>query len=135
MAKSGYNASAQVWDGAMPMKFGISRAAFATAAQDNLSGLVAPCDLTVVAALIRVLASTTATAAKLYIGNQTASGAFLTGYPLNAKAAGAYDIILASQWTTRNIARGDYIKTKLPAATAVGSFAGCLVCFPKSTQV
>lgn len=123
------------FDGALPMVVNLGRAAFATAAQDNIGAFVSPCDGTIVKAQIRMLASTTATAAKVSIGNSTASGATLTAYPLNAKAAGEYEIPLtASNWTKKTVTKGEYVKVKLPAATAVGSFAATLVIMPTAVN-
>ena len=126
--------SQQAYDGALPIVVNLGRAAFASTAQDNLAAFVVPCDSTIVQANIRVLVAATASAAKISIGDQTASGAVLSAYPMNGKAAGAYDIITASQFTKRKVSKGDYVKVKLPAATAVGSFAGSLVLMPTVTQ-
>lgn len=124
-----------LFDGALNVVMPIGRAAFATAAQDNIAAFVAPCDLTIKRLELRLLASTTATAAKLSIGNSTASGAILSALPLNARAAGEYDVpMTATQWTKKTLTKGEYVKIKLPAATAVGSFAGSLICAPTVSQ-
>lgn len=130
---AGARSSRVQWDGASLVNHQLARTAFSsTAAVDNVSSFVAPCNLTIVQFLYRVLTSGTASA-KFVLGNTTTASSHLA--PTNVKnvAAGTVTEIPldSASWVKRTIAKGEVIKLKLNQSTA-GSpvIAGTIVFQP-----
>lgn len=125
-----YRTSAAQWDGAMPVVINSPQMSFiSSAAVDNQGTFVAPCDLDITEALLRVLATTGSSLALLNIGKQGAAASFLADYSIDAVAAGLHTIA-ASAFATRRISRGDAVDFQLEQATAAGTIAVSLVCMP-----
>ena len=122
------------WDGALVGTHQFGRVAFATAAQDNIGTFTAPCDLEIVKFLINVLASATSSTADIEIGTTASAAAYHGAYAIDGNAAGSkidLDMTVATgKWTKKTMAKGEELKLKAAAATAVGSFSAALVYVP-----
>ena len=130
-----FRTSAGQFDGALPIVINspiMTLTATAAGLQDQGSFL-APCDLEIVRALIKVLSSTTSSLAALDIGERGDPDSYLDAYPLTDLVAGLHELDLtASQFATLNINKGDVVEFSSPQATAAGVIAVSLVCMPRS---
>ena len=130
-----FRTSAGQFDGALSVVIPspvITLTATAAGVQDQ-GPFLAPCDLKIVRALVKVIASTTSSLARLDIGERADPDSYLDAFPLTNLVAGLHELDLtATSFATLNIAKGDVVEFSTPQATAAGVIAVSLVCMPRS---
>lgn len=119
-----------IWDGMMPVVYNSGHLAFAAGAVSNQGEAIAPCDLTIKKIIIRVLTTTSNAGAKLNFGITTDSDKFLDSYVITDLAAGVYEID-GSALADATIDKGEAVMFELEAASAAGTLAATVVCFPR----
>jgi hypothetical protein len=137
MSKSPVVKSSEVqYDGAGTLTVNTGKQSFAVGAVSRVAEFIAPCDLTVVRAELYVGVKPTSANAKLNLGIDTDSDAFLNALDCNALTANTlYDVLADSTWITKTIPRGSVVSFELEAATAVGDISASFVFAPTSLAV
>jgi hypothetical protein len=122
------------WNGATPFSVDTGQISFSTASQIRQNGIVAPCDATIVAALMRTLASATGASSQFNIGINGLASGLLTYYGAAQLASTVTDLMAASTWVSsasKKVRRGDFIYFNVKKTTAVGRFAVRLIFMPR----
>jgi len=125
-----------VWNGKGPFQLDTGVVSLTTGSQRNVGAIVAPCDAELVAANVRVLASSAAAATnKLRIGLNTNTSGLMAKYSLAGLTASVVrNLMLASTFVasaSKCVKKGDLITISASPGTAQGSWAASLIFYPR----